>query len=102
MNTNLHPIFANLWFFPKSPEAEEALKAEERNRKLAAYHDLLSGFDWQFNHADEHARWKQGKAAHERLVKLQMDIDPDASIWMSYPGANKHGAAQPVLRGGQR
>ena len=70
--------------------------------KLAAYHDLLSSFDWQYAYTDEHARWKQGKAAHGRLVKLQMDIDPDAVIWMSYPGAQKHGAAQPVLRGGQR
>lgn len=94
MNTNLHPIFAQAlagW----APQDSEV-------RKLAAYHDLLASFDWQFNHADEHAKWEDGKKAYERLVRLQMDIDPDAEIWMSYPGASKHGAAQPVLCGGQR
>lgn len=94
MNTNLHPIFARAlagW----APQDSEV-------RKLAAYHDLLASFDWQYAYADEHARFKAGVKAHERLRCLQMDIDPDASIWMSYPGAQKHGAAQPVLRGGQR
>lgn len=93
----VHQTFAPFmaWFAPEDPEQEKA-------RKLAAYHDLLSSFDWQFNHTDDQSVWKRGQKAYERLICLQMDLDPDASIWMSYPGAQKWGAAQPVLRGGQR
>ncbi|HTH08055.1 MAG TPA: hypothetical protein VMA55_00670 [Acidovorax sp.] len=94
----VHPAFAPFlaWFAPEDPEQEKA-------RKLAAYHDLLSSFDWQYNFADDHDhRWKRGQKAYERLLCLQMEVDPDASIWMSYPGAQQWGAAQPQLRGGQR
>jgi hypothetical protein len=91
----VHPVFAPFmaWFAPEDPEQEKA-------RALAAYHELLSSFDWQYAFADEDARFKAGVKAHERLRCLQMDLDPDAEIWMSYPGAQKHGAAQPLLRGG--
>jgi hypothetical protein len=91
----VHPVFAPFmaWFAPEDPEQEKA-------RALAAYHELLSTFDWQFNHAEEHAAWKRGQKAYERLLCLQMEVDPDASIWMSYPGAQQWGAAQPQLRGG--
>lgn len=87
----------------RNTSEERIAQSEERSgkcRALAAYHDLLASFDWQFAFADERARWKSGLAALDRLTILQLEVDPTGDIWMSYPGAQQQGAPHPVVKGG--
>lgn len=80
---NVHPIL------------QQALAGVAPTSPLTEYHKALSAFDWQFEFADDHQRWASGNNSLSRLHRMQREIDADGAIWMSYPGAHKHGAPQP-------
>ena len=95
----------HLGLFGSIEEASQARKAaekehftfhvEEESRELQAYKALLESMNWQFEFSDEHAVWARGSNALARLHRMQRELDPSGEIWMSYPGAHKHGAPQP-------
>jgi hypothetical protein len=62
------------------------------------YLKALDAFDWNFEHADEHARWARGFNALARLRKAQKEHDPDGAMWLSTPGSDAHGAPRPCLK----
>ena len=64
------------------------------------YRAALARFDWQFEIADDHAAWARGTNALARLRRMQRELDPTGAIWMSYPGAQTHGAPLPIVREG--
>lgn len=98
MNTAIHPVMAAALapFAPKSSNVH-ALASEYA---VGLYRKALEKFNWQFEHAEEHAVWARGSNDLANLRRMQRDIDPDGSIWMSYPGAHTHGAPQPIVREG--
>ena len=65
--------------------------------KLAAYHDLLSMLDWQYQFSDDPLIVKRGQKLVDRAHELQTEVDPSGDIWTSYRGASLHGAPQPKL-----
>jgi hypothetical protein len=65
--------------------------------KLAAYHDLLSNLDWQYQFSDEHRIVKRGEELVARAHLLQAEVDPTGEIWNSYSGSRMHGAPQPKV-----
>jgi hypothetical protein len=66
--------------------------------KLAAYHDLLSNLDWQYQFSDEHRIVKRGEELVARAHLLQAEVDPTGELWLSYSGSRQHGAPQPIVR----
>jgi len=80
-----HPIF------------QQALAPFAPPSLLTKYHQALQAFDWQFEFSDDHDVWARGTNALARLRRMQREVDPDGSIWRSYPQSRQHGAPQPVL-----
>ncbi len=74
---------------------QQALAPFSPPSDLARYHNLLSRMDWQYEFSDDHSVYIRGKKMLDELRELQKQVDPDGSIWISYPGAKKHGAPQP-------
>ncbi len=65
--------------------------------RLAAYHDILSMLDWQYQFADDHAVFKRGEQMVARAHLLQAEVDPSGDLWRSYSGSRMHGAPQPKV-----
>lgn len=86
---NLHPAMAAA-LAPFAPPASFC-------HKLAAYHDVLSTMDWQYQFSDDHAKFKRGEQAVARAHLLQAEVDPTGEIWLSYSGSSMHGAPAPVV-----
>ena len=52
--------------------------------RLEQYRRALQQFNWQFEHCDDHARWKRSKTELERLRAEQPAVDPDGAVWRTY------------------
>lgn len=65
--------------------------------KLAAYHDILSMLDWQYQFSDEHRIFQKGEEMVARAHLLQAEVDPTGELWRSYSGSRMHGAPQPKV-----
>lgn len=87
---NLHPAIASALVSIAPPDSH--------CHKLAAYHDLLSMMDWQYQFSDDPLIWKKGEEKVARARLLQAEVDPTGELWMSYSGSRMHGAPKPVVR----
>jgi hypothetical protein len=81
--TNVHPLIQAA-IAPMAPASA-----------LTEYHAALKSFDWNYDFSDDQQRWANGSNALARLRKMQAELDTTGEIWMSYPGAQGHGAPAP-------
>lgn len=65
---------------------------------MREYRAALDAFDWQYEMADDHQAWARGTNALARLRRMQLQVDPDGSIWGAHPGAQCFGAPHPIVR----
>lgn len=78
-----------------NPVLQQALAPFAPPSLLTQYHQALQSFDWMFGFTDDHDVWARGSNALARLHRMQRKVDPDGSIWRSYPQSQQHGAPQP-------
>lgn len=95
---HLSPVMATA-LAPFAPPSSE-VHAIAPKYAIGLYRKALASFDWQYDQADTQHRWANGHNDLANLYLLQRTLDPDGSIWLSYPGAHTDGAPQPRVQNG--
>ncbi|QRF55332.1 hypothetical protein [Variovorax paradoxus] len=71
----------------------------EREEKVARYRRLLARADWFHEASDNHEVWREGRAQFTAIYELQVEVDPDGSIWRTVaPAAMTSGVSIPQPR----
>lgn len=71
----------------------------EREEKVARYRRLLARADWFYEASDNHEVWREGRAQFDAIYELQVEVDPDGSIWRTVaPAAMTSGVSIPQPR----
>ena len=65
---------------------------------IEQYRAALAVFDWQCAFIDDFSKWQAAQRKLKELNAMQAALDPTGEIWLSQPGASKHGAPQPTVR----
>ena len=53
----------------------------EREERIREYRRRLRNAPWFYEHSDSQSEWRAGRDEFTALIELQMELDPDASIW---------------------
>lgn len=96
--SNLSPVMSAA-LAPYAPPSSE-VHALATEYAIGLYRKALETFDWQYEFADTLDRWARGNNDLSNLRRMQRTLDPDGSIWLSYPGAHTLQAPKPVIRTG--